>query len=154
MNTLHPLTTLLAQTERERDQAMVAHQAAQAAHLGATAQHEQLLSYRRDYEKRWGAQFAQEGKIELVRCYQGFMERLTQAVDQQTRAMQTTADRVQHAVATLQAVEVRCASVRRLIERRIAEQRAAIERSAQKQLDEQAARAAWGQRNVRGLHGM
>ena len=60
-------------------------QRAQAASRPRTAQAEQLLAYRRDYEQRWSAQFCREGTIELVRCYQGFIERLTQAVEQQER---------------------------------------------------------------------
>jgi len=85
MTPLQPLAALLAQSERERDMALADMQRAQLASDAADAQAQQLLEYRRDYEKRWGAQFAREGKIELVRCYQSFIERLTQAVDQQAR---------------------------------------------------------------------
>ncbi len=144
MNSLHPLTTLLAQTERERDLALADQLRAQNAHSAAVAQAEQLLLYRREYEQRWHKQFASLGKIELVRCYQGFMERLTQAVEQQTRSAEHTAQQVERSSAELRAAELRCASVRRLIERRVREQRADSERREQKQSDEQSARAAWG----------
>ena len=97
MNSLHPLTTLLAQTERERDLALADHHRAMAADNAAATQAEQLLTYRREYEQRWGAQFAREGKIELVRCYQGFMERLTQAVEQQARIAEQASAQVDRA---------------------------------------------------------
>ena len=79
-----------------------------------------------------------------MRCYQGFMERLTQAVDQQARNAEHTAQQAERASAELRAVEVRCASVRRLIERRVRDLRASADRREQKQSDEQSARAAWG----------
>lgn len=150
MTSLHPLTTLLAQTERERDLALASHLRAQTAHSSATAQAEQLLTYRSEYEQRWQKQFASEGKIELVRCYQGFMERLSQAVEQQNRAAEHTATQAELAGGELRAVEVRCASVRRLIERRVRDMRSDADRREQKQSDEQSARAAWGRTGAHG----
>ena len=150
MTSLHPLTTLLAQTERERDMALANHLRAQTAHSAAEAQAEQLLTYRSEYEQRWQKQFASEGKIELVRCYQGFMERLSQAVDQQARTAEHTAQQAERAGSELRAVEMRCASVRRLIERRVRELHTDAERREQKQNDEQAARAAWGRSGALG----
>jgi len=85
MTDIQPLLILLGQHERQRDAALTGHQRALAASTAAADQAEQLRSYRRDYEQRWSAQFCREGKIELVRCYQSFIEQLTQAVEQQTR---------------------------------------------------------------------
>ena len=150
MTSLHPLTTLLAQTERERDLALAEHLRAQTAHSAAVAQAEQLLLYRREYEQRWHKQFASEGKIELVRCYQGFMERLTQAVEQQARTAEQTALQADRVGTELRAVELRCASVRRLIERRVRDLRVDADRREQKQSDEQSARAAWGRSGAHG----
>ncbi len=144
MTSLHPLTTLLAQTERERDMALANHLRAQTAHSAAVAQAEQLLLYRREYEQRWHKQFASVCKIELVRCYQGFVERLTQAVEHQARTAEQTATQAERTGTELLAVEMRCASVRRLIEKRVRDVRADAERRDQKQTDEQASRAAWG----------
>ena len=144
MTSLHPLTTLLAQTERERDLALADHLRAQTAHSTAEAQAEQLLTYRSEYEQRWQTQFASEGKIELVRCYQGFMERLTQAVEQQARNAEQTAQQTERAGTALRAVELRCTSVRRLIERRVRDLQTNADRREQKQSDEQSARADWG----------
>jgi len=143
MTDLQPLTILLGQSERQRDAALAEHQRAQLASDAAAAQAEQLRTYRREYEQRWSAQFARRGQIELVHCYQSFMERLTQAVEQQARMAELAAQRLAQALGALHAAEMRCASVRKLIERRVLEQRAATERREQKQTDEAATRAAW-----------
>lgn len=144
MTSLQPLATLLAQSERERDMALADLQRAQLASEAADAQAKQLLDYRRDYEQRWGAQFAREGQIELVRCYQSFIERLTQAVDQQGRVAEHSKQQLANAVLAVRVAETRCASVRKLIERRTSEQRNVAERREQQQTDEAAARATWG----------
>jgi len=144
MTALQPLAALLAQSERERDLALADQQRAQAASDAADAQARQLLDYRREYEQRWNAQFSREGQIELVRCYQSFVERLTQAVDQQTRIAEHAKQQLANAVVAVRTAETRCAAVRKLIERRSAELRALAGRREQQQTDETAARAAWG----------
>ncbi len=143
MTDIQTLTILLGQHERQRDAAQAEHLRRVAASAAAAAQADQLHAYRRDYEQRWGEQFKREGQIELVRCYQSFIERLTQAVDQQVRIKQHAADQVEHALTALREAEMRCASVRKLMERRHIEQRNADERRDQKLTDEQATRAAW-----------
>jgi flagellar FliJ protein len=143
MTTLQTLAVLLGRHERERDAAIAAHQRALGARDAAAAQAEQLHTYRREYEQRWRTQFRQQGQIELVHCYQSFMERLTQAVEQQARIAEHAAHEVERALGVLRAAELRCASVRKLMERRVAEQRLAADRRDQKQTDEAASRAAW-----------
>ncbi len=143
MTGIQTLTILLGQHERQRDAAITEHQRAQGVAEAARAQAEQLRGYRRDYEQRWSAQFCREGKIELVRCYQSFMERLTLAVEQQARIAAHAAQQVERALTALRDSEMRCASVRKLIERRVAEQRLATDRRDQKQTDEAATRSAW-----------
>lgn len=143
MRPLQPLVALLEQTERERDDARLHLLRARDAHHGAQAQAEQLLAYRRDYESRWGTQFGREGKIELVHCYQGFVTRLSQAVDHQARVAASAAHQVEAAEQALLEHETRVASVRKLIERRVGEVRRESGRREQKQLDEFASRAAW-----------
>src|SRR5256885_558408 len=135
MNPLQPLLALLAQAERERDAALADAQHAAQAQLAASAQAEQLLNYRREYEARWGAQFRNEGKMELVNCYRGFVERLSQAVDQQQRIAQHADAQLVRARDTLLQHEVRVASVRKLIERRAKELRLSVDRLEQKQTD-------------------
>jgi flagellar FliJ protein len=147
MNALQPLITLLAQTERERDESVADAQRAEQAWAAAAAQAQQLVGYRSEYEQRWSAQFKLEGKMELVNCYRGFMDRLSLAVDQQARAVRQAEAHVERLKVVVRENEVRVASVRKLIERRIKEVQQSADRVEQKQTDEFASRAAWGRRN-------
>jgi flagellar FliJ protein len=146
MTNLQPLTALLAQAERQRDLALADQIKAQVASAAAQAQAEQLLTYRREYEQRWSAQFCREGRIELVRCYQGFIERLTQAVEAQVRMARQSGAQLERATATVREHELQVAGVKKLVERRLAEGRRDAQRHEQKQNDELAARVAWTQR--------
>jgi flagellar FliJ protein len=110
-----------------------------------------LLTYRREYEKRWAHQFRTDGRMELVNCYRGFMERLTQAVEQQRAATVQAQAELDHARVALRESELRVASVRKLIERRVAEADVATQRREQKASDEFASRASWSK--VTGLAG-
>ena len=146
MANIQTLLVLLEQHERARDEAIAKHQRLVRMAEAAAAQSEQLHTYRGEYEQRWSAQFARRGQIELVHCYQSFMERLTQAVEQQARMAELAAQQLERAQAALRTAEMRCASVRKLIERRMQEQRVATERRDQKQSDEFASRVAWNNR--------
>jgi len=150
MSNLQPLIALLAQTERQRDLALADQIKAQATSDAAQAQAAQLLDYRRDYEQRWSARFCREGRIELVRCYQGFIDRLSQAVDQQARAAQLAQVQLERATIVVREHEVKLAAVRKVVEQRLAEGRREGHRIDQKQADEFAARVAWDRRVVRG----
>ena len=150
MTPLQPLIALLAQTERQRDLALADQAKALAASKAAQAQADQLLAYRGEYEARWRAQFCQEGRIELVRCYQGFVERLTQAVDQQARAAHNAQVQLERANTIVREHELKLAAVGRVVEQRLTESRRDGERYDQKQTDELAARVAWSRRAVRG----
>ena len=143
MNAMQPLIALLAQTERERDAAWAEAQAAAQNLSNATAQLEQLIAYRREYEQRWNNQFRSEGRMELVHCYRGFMDRLTQAVEQQQRVADYAAAQGERTKTLLAEQEVRVASVRKLIERRQQELRLSADRAEQKQTDEFGSRMAW-----------
>jgi flagellar FliJ protein len=81
--------------------------------------------------------------MELVHCYQGFVGRLSQAVEHQARVAQHTAAQAERALQALQQQELRVASVRKLIERRVLEMQRRGQRSEQRQNDEFASRAAW-----------
>ena len=147
---LQPLMVLLAQTERQRDLAITEHQRTKVAFEAASEQSTQLLTYRREYEQRWSAQFSRDGKMELVHCYHAFMERLSQAVDQQGRVAGYAEQNSGRAQDRLREIELRCASVRKLIERRTQGIRQSAEKRDQKQTDEQASRTAWMQRSTSG----
>jgi flagellar FliJ protein len=140
---LHSLRLLLAQAERQRDEALAQQLKLEASRRAADTQAEQLVVYRREYEQRWSAEFCREGKIELVRCYQSFMQRLTQTVDQQQRIAQHAAAQAERAEAIMRGHDVRAAALRKLVERRLQEAHRVGARLEQKQSDEHAARAAW-----------
>jgi flagellar FliJ protein len=150
---LRSLRLLLAQAEGQRDEALAEQLKLDAAWRAAAAQAEQLVLYRREYEQRWRAEFCREGKIELVRCYQGFIERLTQAVEQQERVATQTAEQAERAAAIMRGHDVRAAALKKLIERRIKEGDRVAAGREQRQHDEHASRAAWvrfAETNVRG----
>jgi len=140
---LHSLKLLLAQAEHQRDEALAEQLKLEAARRAAETQAEQLVVYRREYEQRWSAEFCREGKIELVRCYQGFMLRLTQAVEQQQRLARQAATQAERAEAIVRGHDVRAAALKKLVERRQQEGHRVAARLEQKQSDEHAARVAW-----------
>ncbi|HUP08686.1 MAG TPA: flagellar FliJ family protein, partial [Caldimonas sp.] len=91
---------------------------------------------------------ARSGSIELVRCYQGFVERLSQAVEQQTRTARQANAALARAIESVREREVQVAAVQKLVERRLAEGRAAAQRHEQREADEVAARVAWAHRGA------
>jgi len=147
---LQPLALLLAQAERQRYDALAEQLKAETAKRAAEAQAEQLVAYRREYEQRWSAQFCQEGKIELVRCYQGFIQRLTQAVEQQQRVAAHAAVQVERAEANVRSHEQRAAALKKLVERRLREREAQHARIEQKESDDRAVRASWNRLTAPG----
>lgn len=144
MQSLATLNTLLQQAEVERDTAQAAAHQFDTAATQAEAQAQQLTEYRTQYQQRWSTQFRQSGAIELVQCYQGFSQRLEQAIELQTRAAQKMRERAEQARLYLVACEQRVAAVRKLIERRQAEHRRTAERREQRATDEVAQRAHQG----------
>lgn len=145
---LQSLALLLEHAQRQRDKALTAHHRAQAAAAAAAEQSNQLLGYRRDYQQRWHTKFQREGPMALVHCYHQFMDKLTQAVDHQARIAAHAGQQTEHTLAQVRELELRCASVRKLIERRSRELRLGTERREQKQTDEQAMRSAWASRST------
>jgi flagellar FliJ protein len=142
-NDLRSLRLLLAQAESQRDEALAEQLKLDAAWRAAAAQAEQLVIYRREYEERWRAEFCREGKIELVRCYQGFIERLSQAVEQQGRVAGHAAAQVERAAAIMRGHDVRAAALKKLVERRLKEGERVAAGREQRLNDEHASRAAW-----------
>jgi flagellar protein FliJ len=152
---LNALRLLLAQAEAQRDEALAEQMKLEAARRSSAAQAEQLVAYRREYEQRWSAEFCREGKIELVRCYQGFVVRLTQAVEQQERIAVNAAAQAERAAIVVRGHDVRAAALKKLVERRMQESRRIATGLEQKQSDEHAARAAWvrfAAANAQGAH--
>lgn len=141
MESLATLNTLLEQAEGERDAAQTVLRNCEAAAAAAQAQADQLAAYRAEYQQRWSAHFRQPGAIEVLQCYQGFSQRLEQAITQQSHAAAQAQARVAQARAQLVAREQRVAAVRKLIERRQAEQRRVADRREQRSTDEAAQRS-------------
>ena len=140
---LHSLQLLLAHAEKQRDETLAEQLRLEAARSSAEAQAAQLVVYRGEYEARWQTEFSREGKMELVHCYQGFVQRLSQAVEQQQRVAQHAAMQVERAVAIVRGHEIRVAGLKKMIERRAREGQRADAVQEQKHSDEHAARAAW-----------
>lgn len=147
---LQPLALLLAQAERQRYDALAEQLKAETAKRAAEAQVEQLVAYRREYEQRWSVEFCREGKIELVRCYQGFIQRLSQAVEQQQRVAAHAGVQAERAEQVVRGHELRAAGLKKLVERRLRESEIAAARSEQKESDDRAVRAAWNRLTAPG----
>jgi flagellar protein FliJ len=140
MDRSHILHTLLERDERWRDEALSALQACERQAQLAQEQAEGLLTYRSDYRQRWTAQFAQGTSMDILRCYQGFVERLEQAIEAQQGAAAQARSRVDSARAVVRQREIKLATVRRLIERREQAQALTQQRRDQKSNDEAAQR--------------
>jgi len=147
----HTLQVLLERAVAERDQAQRALVDVMARARAAQAQADTLLQYRGEYEQRWSGEFAKGGSsVDILQCYQVFSGRLEEAITSQgQRALQAEL-RVEGARARLAALEMRVASVTKLIERRRAELQRIAARQEQKFGDELSARIA-RQRSPQGL---
>lgn len=135
------LFVLIDKVCSERDDAQLELQRANNALASAQQQLVALDAYGRDYAQRYAGRRA--SSVDLLRCYHGFMDRLDQARQMQQRACEQATLRVERSRAELLALELRVASVRKLVERREAERARAADRREQKTTDEQASRAAW-----------
>lgn len=140
---LDPLMALLEQAERERDAALADMQKAADAQAAAQTQLDQLIQYRAEYDNRFREQFKQHQGIVALQGYQVFADRLSQAIEQQGRVVNHSANRVNEARQVLLEQEMRVVSVRKLLERRLNEIKLGTERREQRQTDEFATRAAW-----------
>ena len=97
----------IAELEQSRKQVDAAQRQAQSLH-----------DWRNDYQNRWQAQFRQAGGVEIMRCYQDFMQRLGSAVsDQDVKVAQALAQQ-QRCQATLLERERKVAAISQLLERR------------------------------------
>ncbi|AKJ31015.1 flagellar export protein FliJ [Caldimonas brevitalea] len=150
MSRHHALALALEHAEKQRDEAVSTCQRAAAQLENAERQATQLEDYRREYQQRWGEQFKRQGTMDILRCYQDFVGRINQAIEQQQGAVEQGRRQVEWARGVLAEREMRVASIRKLIERRVAEQAMTQQRRDQKATDEQAARVAWSQRSGSG----
>ena len=141
MPTLQALTLLLDHERRVRDEALQALSHAEGTAGQAGAQAQALAVYRSDYVERWSARFREPGSVALMQCYQGFMQRLDQAIAQQRNTVAQAQIRVDQARGALHHNERRVASMEKLIERRRQHEQRQLARHEQSRTDEVAQRA-------------
>lgn len=151
---VQPLNTLLEHAERERDDALAQQQRAEAAMRGAENQVHQLLAYRGECERRWSERSRAGTTPTLMLCHQTFLGRLQTAVDLQGEVVQRAQAEVQRCREQLLGLELRVASVRKLMERREAALAQQAGRIEQKTFDEIATRAAWTRLAGHGAAGL
>lgn len=136
------LTTLLELAERDRDLALARLLQAEEAARRLVQQAEQLQAYRSEYRQRHPAQGGRSAGIDVLRCHLQFMQRLEQAMSQLTGQQQAADARTAALRIELLALEMRVASVRKLLERRDGEALQRAERQEQHRTDEAAQRSS------------
>lgn len=137
------LHTLLEHAVRQRDDALAALLQAEEAARRLRQQAEQLHAYRGEYHERGPTRAGSTAPVELLHCHRNFMQRLDQALGQQTGHLQAAEARVVQLRGALLALETRVASVRKLLERRAQEQRRVAARLEQRRSDEAAVQRHW-----------
>ena len=142
MSATQSLLIVLEAAEKARDEAVAVHEARRKTYEAARQQAQSLTDWRRDYQNRWQAQFRQSGGMEIVRCYQDFMQRLGDTVGAQDQQVAQAQALMERARLELVERERRVAAVSKLIEKRVLEQRTRQARQEQKATDEVASRSA------------
>ncbi|MFI4930372.1 MAG: flagellar export protein FliJ [Burkholderiales bacterium] len=138
---MQALRQLLDHERRVRDAALLGLRDAEGTADQADTQAQQLHAYRSETVERWSARFREPGSVALMQCYQGFMQRLEQAIAQQRAAVQLANARLEQARQTLSDNERRVASVEKLIERRAKQEQQLAARREQSHSDEIASAA-------------
>ncbi len=141
MSALQPLLMVLEAAEKARDDAKSELEAGRRAHEAARQQAQSLHDWRKEYQTKWQSQFRQAGGMEIIRCYQDFMQRLGEAVSEQDRRVEQTQVYMERCRELLIERERKVVAVGQLIERRQQEAALTQRRQEQKATDEIAARA-------------
>lgn len=141
MSALQPLLMVLEAAEKARDDAKSELEAGRRAHDAARQQAQSLHDWRKEYQTKWQSQFRQAGGMEIIRCYQDFMQRLGEAVSEQDRRVEQTQVYMERCRELLIERERKVVAVGQLIERRQQEAALSQRRQEQKATDEIAARA-------------
>lgn len=132
------LQTLLEHARHQRDAALAELLQAEDQARRQRGVAEQLQAYRDDYRARHPGLGGRSTSIELLRCHQGFMQRLEQALLQQFDQTHSADARCAALRARLVAKETRVASVGKLLQRRAGQSRLHVERLEQRRSDEAA----------------
>ena len=137
------LQSLLQHAERERDEALAGLMQAEDSSKRLRQQLEQLQAYLADCEARSPGAGGKAAPIEQLRCYQGFVQRLDQALAQQSGLLRSSESQLLLQRQRLLERETRVAAVRKLVERRLQEHQRSQARQEQKRSDEAAAQRRW-----------
>lgn len=135
---LATLATLLAQQKQQRDTAAGLLEQARERAAAAQRQASELASYREGFHARWGAQPGQRVDMTLLRAYQGFGQRLDEAIGVQQGVVQGHDARVAQARSQLVQRETRMATTERLMGRTEQSLARSAARQEQKSADEAA----------------
>ncbi|MFZ4550861.1 MAG: flagellar export protein FliJ [Aquabacterium sp.] len=142
MSANQALLMVLESAEKERDEAMAQLEARRKACDAARQQAQSLTDWRKEYQQRWQNQFRQSGGMEIVRCYNDFMQRLADAVTEQDNRLAQAEQMLERSRLELIERERKVAAVSKLIDKRVLEAQARVNRQDQKAMDEMASRAA------------
>ena len=142
MSANQALLMVLESDEKELDEAMAQLEARRKACDAARQQAQSLTDWRKEYQQRWQNQFRQSGGMEIVRCYNDFMQRLADAVTEQDNRLAQAEQMLERSRLELIERERKVAAVSKLIDKRILEAQARMNRQDQKAMDEMASRAA------------
>ncbi len=131
---------LLEQAEAARGEAVQQFERGRQAHDTARQQLQSLHDFRKQYQDRWQQQFRQAGGMEIMRCYQDFMTRMSEAELEQQRRAEQAHSYLERCRTLLIERERKVTAVTRLMERRAGEMLLKEQRRDQKATDEVAAR--------------
>ncbi|CAB5699316.1 flagellar biosynthesis chaperone [Delftia tsuruhatensis] len=139
MSSLNALMVAIDAASRKRDEARQAVQERQRAQQAAQAQMDQLQTYVKEMQARWGVHENQSVQPEVMFHQYQFMDRLQHAIGLQTRVLADLAIRLEAAQKALMACELRVSSLRKVVEVRRRDVALAQMRREQKETDERAA---------------
>lgn len=132
------LQVALAMAERQRDATRNALNEARASAHAASEQMQQLQSYAGETDARWGTRAGAVMAPEVMFHHRHFMGRLSHAMGMQTTVLCDHERRVSLAEQQLLALELRVATLKKLVVRREHEAALLLQRREQKQTDERA----------------
>lgn len=141
MSANQALLMVLEAAEKARDEAVSELESRRRAHEAARQQAQSLHDWCKEYQNRWQTQFKQSGGMEIIRCYQDFMNRLAEAVSEQERRVEQAEQHAERGREELMACERKVAAVAKLIDKRMSEAQQRHNRQEQKATDEMAARS-------------
>lgn len=146
MSKQQPIHNLLQHEKSQRDQALTQLHGTRQSLEQAQTRLDQLREHRNNYESNWRQRQLQgsgDTSIEVMRCYNDYMNRLDLAVNQQDSIIELAQARMTNARRLVLEAELRVARTQKLLDRRQAEILQDEQRREQKMFDEQAQNLSW-----------